>query len=77
MYCPEKMRTELAKLKHNMCFEEGTEMSIALSISSDQMLCHVHMLPETWFMDVTANLNRLKRDGFVMVAHDTCSGSVM
>ena len=36
------------------------------------MLCHIHMFPETWFMDVTANLNRLKRDVFVMVIRDVC-----
>ena len=66
------MRVELSKLKHEICFEEGTRMLIALSISSDQMLCHVHMFPETWFMDVTANLNRLKRDVIVMVVRDAC-----
>ena len=42
-----KLRVELSKLKHEMCFEKGTEMLIALSISSDQMLRHVHMFPET------------------------------
>ena len=45
--CSKKMRVELSKLKHEMYFEEGTEMLIALSISSDQMLCHVHMFPGT------------------------------
>ena len=60
MDCPKKMRAELAKLNHEMCFEEGTEILIALFISSDQMLRHVHMIPEIWFVDVTANLNRLK-----------------
>ena len=72
MDCPKKRCAELSKLKHEIYFEEGTEMLIALYISSDQMLCHVHMFPETWFMDVTANLNRLKRDVFVMVVYDAC-----
>ena len=67
-----KMRVELSKLKHEMPSEEGTEMLIALSISSDQIFRHVHMFPKTWFMDVTANLNRLKCDVFVMVVHDAC-----
>ena len=49
--CSKKLRAELSKLKREMCFEKGTEMLIALSISSDQMLCHVHMFPETWFME--------------------------
>jgi hypothetical protein len=70
--CSKKLRVELSKLKREMCFEKGTEMLIALSISSDQMLRHVHMFPETWFMDVTANLNKLKRDVFVMVVRDAC-----
>jgi hypothetical protein len=72
MDCPKLMRVELEKMKHEMCFKDGTEMLIALSILSDQMLRHVHMFPETWFMDVTANLNKLKRDVFVMVVYDAC-----
>ena len=54
------MRAKLAKLKQKMSFEKGSKMLIALSISFDQMLCHVHMISETWLMDVTVNLNRLK-----------------
>ena len=70
--CSKKMRVELSKLKHEMCFKDGTKMLIAFFISSNQMLCHVHMFPETWFMDVTANLNKLKHDVFVMVVCDAC-----
>ena len=70
--CSKKLRVELSKLKREMCFEKGTDMLIALSISSDQMLHHVHMFPETWSMDVTANLNKLKHDVFVMVVRDAC-----
>ena len=72
MDCPKKLRAELAKLKHEISFEKGNEILIALSISSDQMLRHVHMFPETWLMDVTANLNRLKPDVYVMVVRDAC-----
>ena len=72
MDCPKKRCAELAKLKHEMGFKKGTNMLIAVSISSDQMLCHVHMFSETWFMDVTSNLNRLKWDVFIVIVRDAC-----
>ena len=45
--CSKQMCVELSKLKHEMCFEESTKMLTALFISSNQMLRHVHMFPET------------------------------
>ena len=70
MDCPEKMRVELQKLRDELTIDHGNEILVALSIASDQMLRHVHMFPETWFMDVTANTNKLKRDIFLMVVRD-------
>ena len=71
MACSDKMRIELQKLRDELSVDHGNEILVALSIASDQMMRHVHMFPETWFMDVTANTNRLKRDIFLMVVRDS------
>ena len=71
MDCPGKMRIELQKLRETLSIDDGTEILVGLSIISDQIMHHVHMFPETWFMDVTANTNKLKRDIFLMVVRDS------
>ena len=47
-------KKELRKLRKEMAFNEGTEILLALSMASDQMIRHVQMFPEVWLMDVTA-----------------------
>ena len=70
MKCSDELKKEIQKLKDEMSFASGTEILIALSIASDSMVRHVNMFPEVFFMDVTANTNRQKRDLFVMVVKD-------
>lgn len=70
--CPTRLREELRKLKNEMSFKEGTEILLALSIASDEMIRHVNMFPEVFYMDVTANTNKQKRDVFLMVVKDAC-----
>ena len=53
-----------------MNYKEGTEILLALSIASDKMTRVVHMFPEVFYMDITANTNRQKRDLFLMVVKD-------
>ena len=50
----ENTKKELRKLRKEMAFNEGTEILLALSMASDQMIRHVQMFPEVWLMDVTA-----------------------
>jgi hypothetical protein len=70
MDCPDKMRVELQKLRDELTVDPGNEILVVLSIASDQMMGHVHMFPETWFMDVTANTNQLKRYIFLVIFCD-------
>lgn len=70
MSCPRKLKAELKKLKEEMSYKPGTEILLAISIASDEMTRHVHMFPEVFYMDVTYNTNRQKRDLFVMVLKD-------
>ena len=70
MNCPEKMRQQLADLKQSMSINNQTELLLAISIASDDMIRHVHMFPEVFYMDVTANTNRQKRDLFAMAVKD-------
>lgn len=70
MKCSEKLKKEIERLNEEMGYEPGTEVLLALSIASDQMIRHVDMFPEVFFMDVTANTNRQRRDVFLMVVRD-------
>ena len=58
MACSDKIRIGLQKLRDELSGDHGNEILVALSIASDQMMRHVHMFPETWFMDVTVNTNK-------------------
>ena len=68
--CTKSLRAELRKLKKEMGYAKGTEILLALGIATDEMMRHVHMFPEIFYMDVTCKLNRQKRDLFVMVVKD-------
>ena len=70
MKTPNHLRNELERLKKQMNYKEGTEILLALSIASDEMTRVIHMFPEVFYMDITANANRQKRDLFLMVVKD-------
>ena len=70
MKCPEYMKAELQRLREEMNYEEGTEIVLAVSFATDEMIRLVHMYPEVFYMDVTGNTNRQKRDIFLMVVKD-------
>ncbi|KAL7543722.1 hypothetical protein ACHAXR_013004 [Thalassiosira sp. AJA248-18] len=70
MNCPKKLKAELDKLKKEIGYKEGTEILLALSVATDEMVRHVNMFPEVFYLDVTANTNRQKRDLFIMVVKD-------
>ena len=44
--CPKKMQKELEDLRSKLNFAEGTEILLALSVATDDMIRHVHMFPE-------------------------------
>lgn len=67
---PHKMKKELQKIRNKLKFNKGTEILIAFSIASDEMIRHMCMFPEVLFMDVTANTNKQKRDLFLAVVKD-------
>jgi len=68
--CSNYLRTQLEKLKKQMNYEDGTEVLLALSVASDEMIRHVHMFPEVFYMDVTPNTIRQKHDLFLTVIKD-------
>ena len=64
------LRHELAKLKKKMKYKDGTEILLALSIASDEMIRAFHMFPEVAYLDVTSNTNKEGRDLFLMVGKE-------
>ena len=60
---------ELRKLKKQRNYKDETKFSLAISLVTDDMNCHVAMFPEVMFLDVTANTNRQKRDLFLIVVN--------
>ena len=68
--CTKSLRAELRKLKKETGYVKATEILLALGIAIDEMMRHVHMFPEIFYIDVTCKLNRQKRDLFVMVVKD-------
>ena len=64
------LKKELQKLKKQMSYKDDTQILLALSVASDEMMRTVHMFPEVIFMDVTSGTNKQKRDLFLMVVKD-------
>jgi hypothetical protein len=64
------LNQELRKLKKQMSYKVGTEILLALSAASDEMMRVVHMFPEVIYMDVISGTNKQKRDLFLMVVKD-------
>ena len=56
--CPRKMRKESKGMKKEMSFKDKTEMLLVISIASDDMIRSVHMFPDAFYMDITANTNK-------------------
>ena len=63
-------KADLRKLRKEMNYKDGTEILLALSVATDEMARHVQMFPEVFYLDVTANTNKQKRDLFLMVVKD-------
>ena len=64
------LRKKLYALKQKLNYKDGTDILLALSISSDEMMRVVHMFPEVIFMDVTANTNKQGRGLHLFVVKD-------
>ena len=47
-----------------MEYKDGTEILVAVSLATDEMVRAVHMFPEVFYMDTTAKTNRQNRDLF-------------
>ena len=65
-----QIKREFAKLRKQMNYKKGTEILLALSLASDDMTRHVAMYPEVFYLDVTSNTNKQKRDLFLMIVKD-------
>ena len=63
-------KADLRKLRKEMNYKDGTEILLALSVATDEMARHVQMFPEVFYLDVTANTNKQKRDLFLMFVKD-------
>ena len=68
--CSNDLKLELMSLVKEMGYRKGTEILLALSIATDDMVRHVQMFPEVFYLDVTSNTNRQKRNLFLMVVKD-------
>ena len=65
-----QLKSELTALRKQMNYKEGTEIVLAISVATDDMARRVHMYPEVFYLDVTANTNKQNRDLFMMVVKD-------
>ena len=54
--CSDKLLSELATLKKQMGFKDGAKILLALSIATGEMVRHVQMFPEIFYLDVTSKL---------------------
>lgn len=66
-----EMQKQLKKIKKKMHLKSNTEILLALSVATDEMIRHVSMFPETWYFDVTENTNSEKRGLFLGVVQDS------
>ena len=71
MRSSQKLKSDLQKLKSEMNYKDGTEILLAVSVVTDDMTRHVAMFPEVFYLDVTANTNKLKREIFRTVVKDS------
>ena len=62
-------KRDLTKLKKEMKYNDGTELLLAISITTYGMNRHVNVFSEVFYLDVTANTNKQKRDIFLMVVN--------
>ena len=53
-----------------MAYNDGTDIWLALSVASDEMMRTVHMFLEVVYMYVISGINKQKRDLFLMVVKD-------
>ena len=65
------LKKDLAKLRKELNYSDGAEILLAVSIATDDMTRHVAMYPEVFYLDVTANTNKQKRDLFMMIVKDS------
>ena len=65
-----KLKKDLAALRKELNYGDGTEILLAISLATDDMTRHVAMYPEVFYLDVTANTNKQKRDLFLMIVKD-------
>ena len=61
------IKNQLRALRRQMEYKAGTEILLAVSLATDEMVRAVHMFPEVFYMDTTAKTNRQNRDMFLMV----------
>ena len=61
------LKNQLRALRKKMEYRPGTEILLAVSLATDEMVRAVHMFPEVFYMDTTAKTNRENRDLFLMV----------
>ena len=73
--CPSSLKTELKKLKDSLNYNKNTEILLAISIATDDMLRHVQMFPEVMYLDTTAGTNKQHRNQFLMVVKDACGST--
>ena len=58
------LKNQLRDLRKKMEYKDGTEILVAVSLATDEMVRAVHMFPEVFYMDTTAKTNRQNRDLF-------------
>ena len=73
--CPNSIKAELKKLKESLNYKENTEILLAISIATDDMVRHVQMFPEVMYLDTTAGTNKQHRNLFLMVVKDASGGT--
>ena len=65
-----KLKDKLKQLRKDISMQNGQEVLLSITKADDDMIRHVHMFPEVFFMDIIVNTNRQKRDLFLVVVKD-------
>ena len=73
--CSPEVRKQINQLRKDLKFDNKSKLVLLLSIASDEMIRMCMMNPEVFYMDVTANTNRQKRDLFVLCVKDSLGKS--
>jgi len=62
----DQLNDQMREIRLDLGVRENSKILLLLSIATDDMIRQVAMHPHVWFVDVTAGVNKQKKDWFIM-----------